>query len=266
MTARNVLLSLALIALPGAARAGDPYASDWAPSAKSQARLIADGAGQAGFQVKLAPGAITYWRDPGESGVPPTFDFAGSVNLARAEVRFPAPRRIAEPDGSEAFGYSEGVVFPILVQAKNPAQPVTLALNANYAVCEKICLPARAALSLTLPAGAPTPFAADIEDARANVPRHVDAAAVGVEITALDARNWTLCLPASTGPARDLFVEPPAGWWLEARAQTAAGGHDCFALALRQAPADAAFPVAVRATITGGAGALETDLKLAPKS
>ena len=266
MNARKVLLSLALIALPGAARAADADASDWAPSAKSQARLIADGAGQAAFQVKLAPGAITYWRDPGESGVPPTFDFAGSVNLARAEVRFPAPSRIAEPDGSEAFGYSDGVIFPIVVEAKDPARPVTLALNANYAVCEKICLPARASLSLTLAAGAATPFAAELEAARGKVPRHVDAAALGAEVTAIDAHNWTLCLPAQPGAPRDLFVEPPAGWWLEAKAQTAADGHDCFALALRQAPADATFPAAVRATVTGGAGAVETQVKLAPKS
>jgi DsbC/DsbD-like thiol-disulfide interchange protein len=266
MNVRTILLSLALLASPGAARAGDPYASDWAPSPKSEARLIADGAGQAGFQVKLAPGAITYWRDPGESGVPPTFDFSASVNLARAEVGFPAPRRIAEPDGSEAFGYSEGVVFPLFIEAKDPSQPVTLVMKANYAVCEKVCLPARASLELKLPTGVSTPFAAEIEAARANVPRRQEAAALGVELVARDARNWTLCLPSSVGSARDLFVEPPAGWWLEAKAQTAAQGQDCFTLALRQAPAGAAFPLTVTTTITGGAGAVETELRLAPKS
>ncbi len=266
MNARTILLSLTLLISPGAARAGELYASDWAPSLKSKARLIADVAGQAGFQVRLAPGAITYWRDPGESGVPPTFDFSGSVNLARAEVGFPAPKRIAEPDGSEAFGYSEGVVFPLLIEAKDSSQPVMLALKANYAVCEKICLPARALLSLTLPTGVSTPFAAEIEAARGKVPGKEDAAALGVQLTALDARNWTLCLPASAGAARDLFVEPPEGWWIEAKVLAPDAGQNCFALALRQAPADAAFPLSVRATITGGAGAVETEFKLAPKS
>jgi DsbC/DsbD-like thiol-disulfide interchange protein len=265
MNARTILIALALLAPYGAAEAADPYASDWAPSLKSQARLIADGAGGAGFQIRLAPGAITYWRDPGESGVPPTFDFSGSTNLARAEVGFPAPRRIAEPDGSEAFGYSEGAVFPIFVEAKDASQPVTLIVNANYGVCEKVCLPARATLSLKLPAGVTTPFAAEIEAARAKVPGKKDAAALGAEVTALDARNWTLCLPASAGVARDLFVEPPEGWWIEAKAAPIPG-QNCFALALRQTPADAAFPVSVRATITGGASAVETELKLAPKS
>jgi DsbC/DsbD-like thiol-disulfide interchange protein len=265
MNAHTILLSLALLAMPSAARAGDPYASDWSPSLKSEARLIADGAGQAGFQVKLAPGAITYWREPGESGVPPTFDFSGSVNLARAEVGFPAPKRIAEPDGSEAFGYSEGVVFPLHIEAKDPSQPVTLAMGVSYAVCEKICLPARASLSLTLAAGASSPFAAEIEAARAKVPGKEDATAFGAELAAIDARNWTLCVPAQAGGTRDLFVEPPEGWWIETKPTALTPGHDCFALALRQAPADAAFPVSVRVTITGGAGAVETELKLAPK-
>ena len=80
------LLALALLAIGGPASA-DPFASDWAPSLKSQARLIADGTGQAGFQIELAPGAITYWRDPGDAGVPPTFDFSRSTNVASAEGR-----------------------------------------------------------------------------------------------------------------------------------------------------------------------------------
>ena len=152
MNERMAVLALALLALSGPAMA-DPFASNWAPSLKSEARLIADGSGQAGFQIELSPGSITYWRDPGDAGVPPTFDFSRSTNVASAEVDFPAPGRIAESDGSEAFGYQRGVVFPIRVQAADPSRPVTLALDANYAVCEKICLPARAALELNLSKG-----------------------------------------------------------------------------------------------------------------
>src|SRR5271156_5168404 len=165
MNHRIAVLALALLIPSGPTRA-DPFASEWAPSAKSQARLIADGTGQAGFQIELVPGAITYWRDPGDAGVPPTFDFSRSTNVASAEVDFPAPGRIAESDGSEAFGYQRGVVFPLRVQAADPAKPVTLALDADYAVCEKICLPARAALRLDLAKGVATPYAAEIDAAR----------------------------------------------------------------------------------------------------
>jgi DsbC/DsbD-like thiol-disulfide interchange protein len=244
----------------------DPYASDWAVSAKSRARLIADGTGQAGFQIALAPGAITYWRDPGDAGVPPTFDFSRSANLASAEVEFPAPMRIAEPDGSEAFGYDSRVVFPIRVRASDPAKPVELELDASYAVCEKICLPARASSRLTLIAGAATAFAPDIAAARASVPASEDAAKLGIAVTALEGRNWRLCLPDASRAPRDLFVEPPEGWWLTAKPSDAEPGRDCFALALRQAPDGAAFPADVGATFTGGSGAVETRVTLPPRS
>ena len=256
MISKLACLAFALL-LTFPASAAEPFASDWAPSLKSQARLIADGAGQAGFEVRLSPGAITYWRDPGEAGVPPSFDFTDSVNLARAEVQFPAPKRIAESDGSEAFGYEREVVFPIHVEAADPSRPVKLVMNANYAVCEKICLPARAALVLDLVPGA-SPFAGDFAAARARVPIAKEAAALGMEVTALHAKSWRVCLPANS--PRDLFVEPPPGWWL-----TAKPDGDCFALALREAPADAKFPADVKATVVGAGGATETMLKLTPK-
>src|ERR1700723_3473800 len=191
-------LALALLIPSGPTRA-DPFASEWAPSAKSEARLIADGTGQAGFQIELAAGSITYWRDPGDAGVPPTFDFSRSTNVASAKVDFPAPRRIAESDGSEAFGYQRGVVFPVRVQAADPSRPVTLALDANYAVCEKICLPARAAVSLSLSKGVATPYAAEIDAARRLVPRREDAAALGIDLTTMRERNWRVCLPIEPG-------------------------------------------------------------------
>ncbi len=256
---------LALLALSIPAQAAEPFASDWAPSLKSKARLIADGAGQAGFQIELAPGAITYWRDPGDAGVPPTFDFSRSANVASAEVDFPSPKRIGEPDGSVAFGYERGVVFPVRVRAVDASKPVTLAIDANYAVCEKICLPAHAALEMNLPQGVATPWSAEVERARAMVPVAKGSAALGIDLAAQEGRNWRLCLPSEPGAGRDLFVEPPTGWWLTAKPQGSEAGRDCFALALREAPNDVKFPGTVKATITGGEGAVETELQLAPK-
>ena len=78
-------LSLALAGAP--AFAADLFSTDWTPTAKSQARLIAGGGDLAGFEIALAPGAITYWRDPGDAGLPPTLDFSASDNVASVEVR-----------------------------------------------------------------------------------------------------------------------------------------------------------------------------------
>ncbi len=241
------------------ALAADAFSTDWATGAKSEARLVAAGGRLAGFEVRLAPGAITYWRDPGDAGVPPTFDFAGSENLARAEPVFPAPKRIRESDGGEAFGYERDVVFPLKVEPADPAKPVTLKLQANFAVCEKICLPAEARLTLTLP-GAGSPHADLVEAALAAAPRTVEPKAFG-ELKSDGADGWRLCAPAEAGPARDLFVEPPEGWWVSAAPAPGEAGHDCFRLTLRQAPTDAAPPVGLRLTMTGGAGPVETTMQ-----
>ena len=157
--------ALALLLTGAPAHAADSFSTDWAQGAKSQARLIAAGGGLAGFEIALAPGAITYWRDPGDSGLPPTLDFSGSENVAGVEALFPAPKRIKEADGGEAFGYDGAVIFPLRVKPRDPAKPVRLALNADFAVCEKVCLPAKARLSLTLPAAGESPYASATDSA-----------------------------------------------------------------------------------------------------
>src|ERR1700690_66037 len=170
----GALAAAFLLLLPGApAFAADSFSTDWALAAKSQARLIAGGGDLAGFEIALAPGAITYWRDPGDSGLPPTLDFSASDNVASVEIKFPAPKRIKEADGGEAFGYDGAVIFPLRVKPRDPAKPVRLALNADFAVCEKVCLPAKARLSLTLAAAADSPYAGAIDAALAAVPRAV---------------------------------------------------------------------------------------------
>ena len=85
----------------------------------------------------------------------------------------------AEPDGSEAFGYEIDVVIPLKIEPRDPAKPVTLTLDASYAVCEKLCLPARAKLTLTLP-GAVSPYASAVEAARAAAPRPIAPEAFGL--------------------------------------------------------------------------------------
>ena len=254
---------LGLMAPGGQTLAADAFSSDWVSGAKSQARLIAADGRLAGFEIKLAPGAITYWRNPGDSGLPPSFDFSASDNVADVEPIFPAPKRIVEADGGEAFGYDRGVVFPLRVTPRDGSKPVTLALHADYAVCEKICLPAQARLSLTLPGAATSPYAGAIEAALAAAPRAVEAQDFGT-IAPEGADAWRVCAPAQAGPPRALFVEAPTGWWLKVTPEAGAAGKDCFRLALQDKPKNAAPPVELRLTLTGRAGAVETTLNAPP--
>ena len=244
------------------ALAADAFSTDWAPGAKHEARLIAAGGDLAGLEIRLAPGAITYWRDPGDSGLPPTFDFAGSDNVEAVEPLFPAPKRIKEADGGQAFGYDGGVIFPLRVHPRDAAKPVTLALQADFAVCEKVCLPAKARLTLALPAAAGSPYAGAIDAALAAVPRAVPPKDFG-ELSPTGGESWRLCAPREAGPPRDLFVEPPQGWWLTAAPTGDEPSRDCFAIALRDKPKGAALPVELRLTLTGGAGPVETTMEAA---
>jgi DsbC/DsbD-like thiol-disulfide interchange protein len=256
-------LSLVLSGAP--AFAVDSFSTDWALAAKSQARLIAGGGDLAGFEIALAPGAITYWRDPGDAGLPPTLDFSASDNVASVEPLFPAPKRIKEADGGEAFGYDGGVVIPLRVKPRDPTKPATLKLNADFAVCEKVCLPAKAHLELKLPSAPGSPHAGAIDAALAAVPRAVAPKDFGA-LEALSADSWRLCSAHEVGPPRDLFVEAPEGWWLKTAPAPADGGRDCFTLTISDKPKDAALPVALRLTLTGGAGPMETTIQAAPKT
>ena len=248
-------LALLVLLLAAPALAAGPFDSDWSVSAKSRARLIAD-AGGAGLQIELSPGAITYWRDPGEAGVPPTFDFSGSQNLAKAEVAFPAPERIAEPDGGVAFGYREGVILPIAATPADSSKPVRLVARVNYAVCEKICLPARASAEILMGEPGVSPFADALSRARAAAPAQVEAAKLGAVVSATGAKSWRLCLAEAP---LDLFVEAPEGFWVEPKRE--ADGR-CFGLSLQQAPDGAKPPIAVIVTVERAGGAAETRVTL----
>src|SRR6476660_1837337 len=153
-------VGLGLAAFLVAADAHATDASAWDGDARSAVRLIAgdtksvgDAPLRAGVEIRLAPGWKTYWRYPGDSGVPPRFDFAQSSNVQSVTLSWPSPRRFVD-DGGQAIGYEGDVIFPLRILANNPAQPVVLRLKIDYAVCEKLCAPAEGSAELPLAATA----------------------------------------------------------------------------------------------------------------
>jgi DsbC/DsbD-like thiol-disulfide interchange protein len=130
---------------------GKAEASDGVPS-HAQARLFqaetSDGAWNAGLAITLGDGWKTYWRMPGESGIPPHFDWSGSTNLKAVTIGWPAPRRYSDAAG-ETVGYKDEVVFPLRIEPSDRSKPVELELMLFYAVCKDICIPAEAKLALS---------------------------------------------------------------------------------------------------------------------
>jgi DsbC/DsbD-like thiol-disulfide interchange protein len=165
-TLRTAAVAAAAFALAAAAAApagrAEPAtdadaASPWVTLHASRARLVAgkaDAAGGgrlAGLEIEMADGWKTYWRMPGDAGVPPTFDWSGSANAASSpKVLYPAPMRMAEA-GGEVIGYKRAVLFPIEVTPQDLTKPVALKLALEFGICRDICVPATAKFELVLP-------------------------------------------------------------------------------------------------------------------
>src|SRR5215813_6075025 len=118
--ARTTALATALAATLEVMLAPAPYfnalaadSSSWDGDARSAVRLVAgsrtsSGPLRAGVEVRLADGWKTYWRYPGDSGVPPIFDFSKSENIKFASVLWPAPHRFSDGGGA-SIGYKGDV-------------------------------------------------------------------------------------------------------------------------------------------------------------
>jgi len=276
-----------LIWLPGITSAPAQDASNWDTRAHTASRLIAGAASKshesknhgsknhesnspdgksgdgaflrAGIEIKLEPGWQTYWRDPGDSGAPPKFDFSASENVKSVSVLWPAPQRFPDGAGGNSIGYLNHVILPLHVVPTDDAKRTALRLKLDYDICSNICIPVEANLALRLSGDGAEDAA--IERAEIRVPRHV---ALGVapgqeyraEATHLGqaraqdtqglagegAKSDALAIlavhrpggahdrvlvevAAPTGAPVDLFVEGPTpDWSLPLPQQTAADG------------------------------------------
>jgi DsbC/DsbD-like thiol-disulfide interchange protein len=215
------LLALALF-VPRAALAIE---SDWTEASHAQARLLADSGDdgpRAGVEIRLEKGWHTYWRYPGDAGVPPKFDWSGSENLAAAEMRWPAPERFVDESGTKSIGYHDRVVFPVAIRPADPGLPVKLRLKMDFAVCEKMCVPASAELELEIPQESGD-LSEILEQAQSLVPRRAmlgesadkpgALAVAGIRIEHGDKPRAVISVTAPEGSAPVLFAEGPDDRW-----------------------------------------------------
>jgi DsbC/DsbD-like thiol-disulfide interchange protein len=213
------LAACAIGAIAGtAALAADE--SPWSNDVRSGVRLIAGANGKddvvlrGGIEIKMQPGWKTYWRYPGDSGVPPRFDFSGSENLKDARVLFPAPHLFTDETG-HSLGYKNSAIFPLVIAPQQPGKPVHLRMKIEYAVCEKLCVPAEGSAELTLGSGTGARNA-DLSAAEAHVPKAVTAAQIGLtakRVSAAAKPTVAVDLAAPAGQAVELFVEGPTPDW-----------------------------------------------------
>jgi len=242
-------LSLLSLAASDVARAAND-ATLWDGDARSAARLVAgsqraaDGVLRAGVEIRLKAGWHTYWRYPGDAGVPPKFDFGASQNLKRAVVLWPAPQRIVEAGGS-TLGFSSDVIFPVRVEPVDAKKPVLLRLKLDYAICEKLCVPAEATIELALGTfkGATSGDAA-LAGAEMRVPRVTKLGAGGPlaikTVRREDSKPPRVVVDvAAPSDAVDLFAEGPTPQWalpVPTKIDGAPAGQQRFAFELDGLP------------------------------
>jgi DsbC/DsbD-like thiol-disulfide interchange protein len=258
--------------LAAPARAAD--ASLWTQDSHAAFRLIAgtnkQGAAtlRAGVEIKMEPGWKTYWRYPGDSGVPPRFDFSHSENLAAAKVLYPAPHLFSDEAGN-ALGYKNGVMFPLRLTPKQAGKPIILRVKLDYAICEKLCVPAQGSAELALGTAVSAEDAA-LSAAEARVPTQVSAQQSGLTVRRVNNAAKPLVmvdLKAPAGAPVAVFVEGPTPEWalpIPKPAPGAPAGHRQFSFELDGLPpgVDPRGHFDLTFTVVEGARALEVKSRL----
>jgi DsbC/DsbD-like thiol-disulfide interchange protein len=230
--AATLFVSSMAASLAFEARAGD--VSPWQQDGHSAVRLLAGSRSGAvllgGIAFDLQPGWKTYWRTPGDSGVPPRFDFSKSENIEAVTVLWPAPMKFDDGAGGHSMGYQKQIVLPLRIVAKNADKPVTLRADIKYAVCEKLCIPVEASAELAFTSVASTedsalfsaldtvPKPANVGDPNPFTIRDVKRdgkSAVVVDVVTPDAQDVSLFVEGPTPdwalPVPKLLEHGPAG-------------------------------------------------------
>lgn len=270
-----LLLGLVGLCAPAMAQQ-DEAVSAWSRSSHSQMRLIAggrtsDGGYRIGVEISMNAGFKTYWRMPGDAGIPPSFDWSASSNMGSVALRWPAPVRFVDA-GVTTLGYKDRVIFPAVVRAVDTAKPTVITLNFDYAVCERICIPAKGSATIRLPDAQETSQTAALNLFRAQTPRTVEPgkngdqlglrSAVVVAIGGRKAVEISVSTPAG-GKLEDAFLEGPDGWIFGAPELVSTDGEQTvLRLSVEDKPKSIVGVVPIVLTLTGKPQASEVRFDL----
>jgi len=109
-----------------------------------------------GLLLRMAPGWHTYWKYSGDAGLPTEIKWKLPPGWNIGEIQWPIPLKTIDPGDIQTYGYQDEVLLiqEITPPAKIDISPVKLSAEANWLVCEKICIPGGANVDLELPVAA----------------------------------------------------------------------------------------------------------------
>lgn len=220
--------------------------------------FIGDG-WQTGVRIELAEGWKTYWRMPGDAGIPPLFGWnKGALGDDRIEVLYPLPGRYQDASG-ETIGYKDEVIFPVRLKQAG-AMAMKLDLDLFFAVCREICIPAQSKAEIELGTAMRDPRgSAVVEDWLSRIPQAGDVATMAEVMTEAGKPALRLWL---NEPARDIFVEADGGAYFRAPVFSA-DGREAVLLIDNVNDPETLKSAALRLTFDMGGRGLEQNLLLA---
>ena len=193
--------------------------SAWAENEGGRMRLVAlpadaDGRIRAALQIEPKPGWITYWREPGNSGIPPQITIAPGSGVTLDAIAYPVPKHFF--NGTvEDIAYDAPVTLPLSLTAAGKA-PVQIDAAVFIGICRDICIPFQANLALKLgPAIQSRPQEQAIlqaADAALPKPPSADFGVTGHAMSSdMKTLSLTLALPGEGTGAPDIIVTGPIG-------------------------------------------------------
>lgn len=140
----NTAAAAAAVLLAGAA--GSPALSGAVDGEIAQIQVLDGGMTKRGtylgaLKVTLQPGWKTYWRAPGDAGIPPSFSWRGARNVGELSITWPSPE-VFLTSGYRTIGYHDQLVLPVEITPEKPGKPVRLKGRMQLGVCKDVCVPA----------------------------------------------------------------------------------------------------------------------------
>lgn len=264
------LLALAVSAMPAGAEIGP-----WVGEGNARVRFLgagvdADGRLAAGIEIVLKPGWKTYWRSPGDAGIPPRADFSASTNVdGPIEIEFPVPHR--SDDGFSITNvYENRVVFLVNGSATDTASPTTLAVALDIGVCADICIPEHYEMTLDLGPGETDSRAEMIlANARTALPKKATPGVFAVGGIARSGGSdkrpiFEIGIVGSQMTGAEVFVEGPADWYSSPPTLLSADGANAtYSVAFSRVGAKTPIDgTPFRVTIVSPEGAIEDFVSL----
>ncbi|QIA24771.1 protein-disulfide reductase DsbD domain-containing protein [Mesorhizobium sp. AA22] len=237
--------------------------STWYNSEGGRVRLVTSGKpDEAGrihgvLDIALKPGWKTYWRDPGDAGVPPQIDISASTNIANATFSFPPPQRHDDGYGKWA-GYDHPVSLPVTFTLSAPNEPAVIDADIFLGICETICIPLQT--KLTIDPGSDPDNAEDAALVKAALATLPVPARPDFGVNILPGDRETLIVEASfpgSPEAADFFVAGERDYMFGVPARSEKDGKLVFAVPILNRPTTTPTDGGLYYTLTTAAGAVE---------